>query len=138
MSPRQIRELASRGHAIGNHTLTHERLIGLSPEQLDREIGDSARKLSTWTNQPVDAFAWTFGWNAIDTAAWNVIRQHHRFCFAPCPGKINSLYDRPGLLWRREVEVKYSAAEDRFLYSGLGDPWWRERRDCLRNLARLQ
>jgi peptidoglycan/xylan/chitin deacetylase (PgdA/CDA1 family) len=138
MSPSQIRELASRGHAIGNHTLTHERLVGLSPEQLDREIGDSARRLNAWTNQPVDAFAWTFGWNAIDPAAWSVIRRHHRFCFAPCPGDIDSRFDRPGLLWRREVEVKYSAAEYRFLYSGLGDPWWRKRRVWLRDVARLQ
>jgi len=30
-------------HFIGNHTLTHERLVDLSPETLEREIGDSAR-----------------------------------------------------------------------------------------------
>src|SRR5229473_7130692 len=34
MSPSQVGELAARGHAIGNHTLTHERLVGLSPERL--------------------------------------------------------------------------------------------------------
>src|SRR6202011_2447516 len=46
MNPAQIGELAARGHAVGNHTLTHQRLAGLSPEALEREIGDSARKLA--------------------------------------------------------------------------------------------
>jgi peptidoglycan/xylan/chitin deacetylase (PgdA/CDA1 family) len=134
MSPDQIGELAARGHAIGNHTLTHQRLVGLSPERLEREIGDSAHKLATWTNKPVDAFAWTFGWDAIDANAWEVIQRHHRFCFSPCAGAIDSRHDSPGLLWRREIEVKYSAAECRFLYSGLVDPWWSTRRRRLRKM----
>ena len=137
MSPGQIGELASRGHAIGNHTLTHERLVGLSPETLEREIGDSARKLGEWTNHPVKAFAWTFGWDAIDANAWRVIQRYHRFCFAPCPGAIDSRYDAPALLWRREVEVKSSPAEYRFLYSGLVDPWWSTRRKRLRMRLRV-
>ncbi len=137
MSPGQIGELAARGHAIGNHTLTHQRLTGLSPEALEHEIGDSARKLTSWTGRPVDAFAWTFGWNAVDANAWEVIRRHHRFCFAPCAGTIDSRYDTPDLLWRREIEVKYSAAEYRFLYSGLVDPWWSTRRSRLRRMLRV-
>jgi len=69
MTPAQIADLAARGHTIGNHTLTHERLVDLSPETLEREIGDSARQLASWTKKPVDAFAWTFGWDAIDAMA---------------------------------------------------------------------
>jgi len=137
MTPGQIGELADRGHAIGNHTLTHERLVGLSPEKLEREIGDSARKLSAWTKKPVDAFAWTFGWDAIDVNAWEVIQRYHRVCFAPCAGTIDSRRDSPALLWRREVEVKYSAAEYRFLYTGLADPWWSTRRKRLRKMLRV-
>jgi peptidoglycan/xylan/chitin deacetylase (PgdA/CDA1 family) len=137
MSPAQIGELAARGHAIGNHTLTHQRLAGLLPEALEREIGDSARKLASWTKKPVDAFAWTFGWDAIDRNAWEAIRRYHRFCFAPCAGAIDSRKDSPGLLWRREIEVKYSAAEYRFLYSGLVDPWWGARRSRLRKMLRV-
>jgi peptidoglycan/xylan/chitin deacetylase (PgdA/CDA1 family) len=132
MSPNQVGELAARGHAIGNHTLTHQRLVGLSAEKLEREIGDSARKLTAWTKKPVDAFAWTFGWDAIDANAWHVIQRYHRFCFSPCAGPIDSRYDSPSLLWRREIEVKYSAAEYRFLYSGLVDWWWSTRRRRLR------
>jgi len=134
MSPGQIGELAARGHAIGSHTLTHQRLVGLSPDRLEQEIGDSARKLASWTKKPVDAFAWTFGWDAVDANAWKAIQRHHRFCFAPCAGTIDSRDDSPALLWRREIEVKYSAAEYRFLYSGLVDPWWSSRRRRLRRL----
>jgi peptidoglycan/xylan/chitin deacetylase (PgdA/CDA1 family) len=137
MSRGQIAELAARGHAIGNHTFTHERLVGLSHEKLEREIGDSARKLGEWTGSPIAAFAWTFGWDAIDANAWDVIQRHHRFCFAPCAGVVDGFEDSPRLIWRREVEVKYSAAEYRFHYSGLGDPWWRARRKRLREMLRV-
>lgn len=136
MTPEQIAELAARGHTIGSHTLTHERLAGLSPQTLEHEIGESARKLASWTQQPVDAFAWTFGWDSIDTAALVAIRRYHRFCFAPCAGCIDPLRDHPSLIWRREIEVKYSAAEYRFLYSGLADPWWSMRRHRLKKMLK--
>lgn len=137
MSPAQVADLAARGHAIGNHTLTHERLIGLSPEKLEREIGDSARKLISWTRKPVDAFAWTFEWNAIDVNAWNTIQRYHRFCFSPCAGMIDSSCDQPSLLWRREIEARYSSAEARFVYSGLVDLWWNSRQRHLRRALRV-
>jgi peptidoglycan/xylan/chitin deacetylase (PgdA/CDA1 family) len=136
MNPAHIADLASRGHGVGNHSLTHERLVGLSPEKLEREIGDGARLLSSWTKKPVDAFAWTFGWDAIDANAWRAIQRHHRFCFSPCAGAISPRDDHPSLLWRREIELRYSAAEYRFCYSGLVDVWWRNRRARLRDMAR--
>jgi len=134
MKPAQIETLAARGHAIGNHTLTHQRLVGLSPDKLEQEIGDSARQLASWTKKPVDAFAWTFGWDAVDANAREVIRRYHRFCFSPCAGMIDGLHDNKSLLWRREIEVKYSHAECRFLYSGLVDLWWSTRRKRLRKI----
>ncbi len=137
MSPAQIGQLAARGHAIGSHTLMHQRLVGLSPDVLEREIGDSARQLTSWTKKPVDAFAWTFGWDAVDANAWKVIQRYHRFCFSPCAGAIDSRLDSPSLLWRREIEVRFSTAEYRFLYSGLMDPWWGARRRRLRKMLRV-
>jgi peptidoglycan/xylan/chitin deacetylase (PgdA/CDA1 family) len=136
MTPAQIGELASRGHAIGNHTLTHQRLVGLPPEALEQEIGDSARRLASWTMKPIDAFAWTFGWDAIDVNAWRVIQRYHRFCFSPCAGAINRYRDQPSLLWRREIEARYSLPEYRFCYSGLIDLWWSNRRTRLREMVR--
>jgi peptidoglycan/xylan/chitin deacetylase (PgdA/CDA1 family) len=134
MNPVQIADLAARGHAVGNHTLTHEKLIDLSPEQLEREIGGSARTLAAWTKRNVDAFAWTFGWDAIDANAWDVIRRYHRFCFSPCAGAVNSHGDQPSLLWRREIELRYSPSESRFFYSGLVDLSWGGRRARLRRM----
>jgi len=131
MNPRQIADLAARGHAIGNHTLTHARLGGLAREELEREVGESSRKIALWTKKPVDAFAWTFEWDAIDANAWDVIRSYHQFCFSPCAGMIDSRYDNPSLLWRREIEARYSMPEVRFSYSGLVDLWWRVRRKRL-------
>jgi peptidoglycan/xylan/chitin deacetylase (PgdA/CDA1 family) len=134
MNPAQIAELAARGHSIGNHTLTHQRLNGLTRETLEREVGDSARKLASWTRHPVPGFAWTFGWDAVDASAFEVIRRHHRFCFAPCAGIVDSRRDIPSLLWRREIEVNYSAAEYRFIYSGRAEPWGSTRRNRLRKM----
>ena len=132
MNAGQIADLAARGHAIGNHTLSHARLPGLNEQELEREIGGGARKISSWTGKAVDAFAWTFAWDAVDAAAWNVIRRYHRFCFAPCPGAVDGRRDIPALIWRREIEVYYSREEFRFQYSGLGDPFWAGRRTRLR------
>lgn len=134
MSPTQIGDLARRGHAIGNHTFSHQRLVGLSLEVLEREIGASARQLTLWTKKPVDAFAWTFGWDAIDANAWRTIQRYHPFCFSPCAGAIDARSDRPSLLWRREIEVRYSAPEYQFCYSGLVDMWWRSRRKRLHDM----
>jgi peptidoglycan/xylan/chitin deacetylase (PgdA/CDA1 family) len=135
MTRAQIAELAARGHAIGNHTLTHQRLIGLSPESLEREIGESARTIEAWTQRPVDAFAWTFGWDSIDSTALQAIHRNHRFCFAPCAGFVDPVLDDPSLIWRREIEVEYSPEEYRFLHSGLADPWWSMRRQRLRKMS---
>ena len=137
MSPAQVAELSARGHAIGNHTLTHARLAGLTPQDLEREIGESARKLASWTSKPIESFAWTFAWDSIDANAFQIIQRHHRYCFAPCAGTIDASQGSPTLFWRREVEVKYPPAEYRFLYSGLADPWWSTRRRRLRNMLQF-
>jgi peptidoglycan/xylan/chitin deacetylase (PgdA/CDA1 family) len=137
ISPAQIADLAARGHAIGNHTLTHARLAGLPPEDLEREIGDSARKLASWTNKRIESFAWTFGWDSVDANAFQVIQRYHRYCFAPCAGTIDASHGNPTLFWRREIEVKYAPAEYRFFYSGLVDPWWSTRRRRLRKMLQF-
>jgi peptidoglycan/xylan/chitin deacetylase (PgdA/CDA1 family) len=136
MSVRQIADLAARGHTIGNHSLTHARLAGLPTEVLEQEIGDSAALLASWVGGAVDAFAWTFGWDAIDTNGWRAIRQHHRFCFSPCAGVVDVRRDDPSLIWRRELEVRYSEPEYRFCYSGLVDLFWGSRRERLRRMIR--
>jgi peptidoglycan/xylan/chitin deacetylase (PgdA/CDA1 family) len=136
MNPAQIADLANRGHSIGNHTSTHRRLQNLSPAELEFEIGDSARRLASWIGKAADAFAWTFSWDAIDKDAWEVVRRYHRFCFAPCAGVVDASSDDPSLLWRREIEARYSPPEYRLCYSGLMDLWWAGRRKQLRRMLK--
>lgn len=136
MTPEQMADLVQRGHSVGNHTYSHVNLATLPERQLHHEIVDSATQIATWTGRPVDAFAWTFSWDSITPAAWKLIQQHHRFCFAPCPGSVDYRADTPSLIWRTEIEVAYSRHDFRFMYGGLADPLWRRQRQLLR--ARMQ
>lgn len=134
MTPAQIADLVRRGHAIGNHTYSHVNLATLSESQLQREIVDSAQQISSWTGQPVDAFAWTFSWDSITPQAWQLIRQHHRYCFAPCPGSVDCRTDSLSLIWRTEVELSYPPSDSRFMYAGLADRLWQGKRQRLRSM----
>jgi len=136
MIPQQIADLVRRGHSVGNHTYSHVNLAALPESQLHHEIVDSAALIASWTGEPVDAFAWTFSWDSITPAAWKLIQQHHRFCFAPCPGSVDCRADMPSLIWRTEIEVAYPAHDFRFMYAGLADPLWRSKRECLRAMMR--
>jgi peptidoglycan/xylan/chitin deacetylase (PgdA/CDA1 family) len=132
MTPKQITDLARRGHSVGNHTYSHVNLATLPESQLHYEIVDSAAKIAAWTGREVDAFAWTFSWDSITPAAWKLIQRHHRFCFAPCPGSVNCRVDSQSLIWRTEVEVAYPPSEFRFMYAGLADRLWRSKRERLK------
>ena len=136
MSPEQIADLARRGHSVGNHTYSHVNLATLPENQLHHEIVDSAAQIAAWTGRPVDAFAWTFSWDSITPQAWKLIQQHHRYCFAPCPGSIDCRSDSPNLIWRTEVEVAYPPSDFRFMYAGLADRLWRSKRERLRAAIR--
>jgi peptidoglycan/xylan/chitin deacetylase (PgdA/CDA1 family) len=136
MTPSQIADLARRGHSVGNHTYSHVNLATLPEGQVHHEIVDSAEQIAAWAGKPVDAFAWTFSWDSITPAAWKVIQQHHRFCFAPCPGSVDCVADSQNLIWRTEIEVAYQPSDFRFMYAGLADPLWRSKRDRLRAMLR--
>ncbi len=132
MTPDQLADLTRRGHSIGNHTLSHVSLDGLSPSDLERQIGTSAAKISSWVQKSVEAFAWPYSWNAINREAWDMVRKTHRFCFSPCPGTTNCSQDSPHLIWRTEIEAYYSDPQYRFMYSGWADPAWAGRRRRLK------
>jgi len=136
MTPHQIADLARRGHSVGSHTYSHVNLATLPESELHHEIVDSAAQIAAWTGAPVDAFAWTFSWDSITPAAWKLIQQHHRFCFAPCPGSVDCRADTPSLIWRTEIEVAYPSHDFRFMYAGLADAMWRSKRDRLREMMR--
>lgn len=134
MTPEQLTDLSRRGHWIGNHTFSHVRLPGLSAPELQREIHESCRQIVAWTGKPVDAFAWAYSWDAIGRDSWELIKQAHRFCFAPCPGTVDLATDSQYLIWRKEIESYYSSSEYQFMYSGLVDPIWAGKRKRLRKM----
>jgi peptidoglycan/xylan/chitin deacetylase (PgdA/CDA1 family) len=131
MRPSQLADLVRRGHWVGSHTLSHARLAGISPADLQREIRDSADQIALWTGNPAEAFAWPYSWNSIDRASWQAVQQSHCFCFSPCPGTVDLANDSSLLIWRKEIESRYSPAEYRFMYSGLVDLLWAKRRRAL-------
>jgi peptidoglycan/xylan/chitin deacetylase (PgdA/CDA1 family) len=136
MNPDQLADLTRRGHSIGNHTMSHLSLASLSGSDLEREIAASAARISSWTRKSVDAFAWPYSWDAISREAWELIRKTHRFCFSPCPGMTNYSKDSPHLIWRTEIEAYYSDAQYRFMYSGLVNPAWKNRRRRLKAILK--
>jgi peptidoglycan/xylan/chitin deacetylase (PgdA/CDA1 family) len=132
MSPQQLLDLVRRGHGVGNHTLSHVSLAGLASSELQRQVEQSSEKIATWTQKKVEAFAWPYAWNAITREAWDLIRRTHRFCFSPCPGTMHCSLDSPHLIWRTEIESYYSDPQYRFMYSGMVNPIWAEKRKLLR------
>jgi len=55
---------AYRGFTIGNHSMSHPPLTGLSAEEAHREIADARSKLREYFGQPILGFAYPFGaWN---------------------------------------------------------------------------
>jgi peptidoglycan/xylan/chitin deacetylase (PgdA/CDA1 family) len=134
MTPQQIRELADRGHTIGNHTFSHAYLPDTGESEYHHEIIESAAVLESWTQRPVEAFAWPFKWNGITPAAHRLAAARHSFCFAACHGRVEIGIDSPRLLWRSSVEAHHTAPEWGFQCSALGDAMALVRR---RHLARL-
>jgi peptidoglycan/xylan/chitin deacetylase (PgdA/CDA1 family) len=131
MTPQQIRDLAERGHTIGNHTFSHAKFARMPDIDLDREILDSATIIESWTGRRVDAFAWPFFWDSITPEAHQIAAGRHRYCFAPCAGRVDAFVDRPDLIWRTGIEPSMSPREFRFQCSALADRFSAERRRCL-------
>ena len=134
MTPEQIAELAGRGHTIGNHTFSHAWLSKTPSTAYDREIIDSAAMLESWIGQAINTFAWPFVWNGISPVAYRVAAARHRYCFAPCSGRVLPGLDSPGLIWRANVEAGSRHAEVGFQCSALADRASANRRGRLRHL----
>ncbi len=61
MTPNQVKDIASRGHDIEGHTVTHTDLTTLSTTRLDREIRDSRVYLQNLTGKPITSLAYPYG-----------------------------------------------------------------------------
>jgi peptidoglycan/xylan/chitin deacetylase (PgdA/CDA1 family) len=61
MNPDQICELATRGHEIGAHSVTHPILTDISDASLQIEIEQPRARLREWTGRPVEGFCYPNG-----------------------------------------------------------------------------
>lgn len=61
MTPNQVKDIATKGHEIAGHTVTHADLTTLSQAAVNREIRNSKSYLQTLTGKTVTAFAYPYG-----------------------------------------------------------------------------
>lgn len=82
MTWEMIKELHQQGFVIGNHTLDHVRLVGLTNEELQRQINNAKNRIEEQLQSSCDYFAWTYGRNAdIDENALNYCLNEHQYVF---------------------------------------------------------
>jgi peptidoglycan/xylan/chitin deacetylase (PgdA/CDA1 family) len=130
----EVEELTAAGHVVGNHTLGHRRLAGLSPERLAEQVGEGARRLAARLG-PVPWFAYTFGDIAsIDAAALAEIARHHHYCRSGVRGA-NGPGTNPLALRGDAVDLSAPAAWGNLEAEGGLDLLYRKQRRRLDELA---
>lgn len=72
MSADQVRELAAAGMEIGSHSATHQRLAGVSADQLEAEVSGSRTRLGELLGTRIGGFAYPYG--SMDAAARDAVR----------------------------------------------------------------
>lgn len=82
MTWEMIKELHQQGFVIGNHTLDHVRLVGLTDEELQQQISIAKNRIEEQLQNPCEYFAWTYGKNSdIDEDALNYCLNQHKYVF---------------------------------------------------------
>jgi peptidoglycan/xylan/chitin deacetylase (PgdA/CDA1 family) len=76
LRPSEIKEIASMGHEIGSHTVTHIDMVRTPEDVLRRELMESKKYLSELLNNEVTSFAYPYGPHS-ETAA-RLARQVYR------------------------------------------------------------
>lgn len=61
MVPSQVKEIANKGHEIGDHTTTHPHLTKLSQSNITKEVTDSKKYLENLIGTSVTTFAYPYG-----------------------------------------------------------------------------
>jgi peptidoglycan/xylan/chitin deacetylase (PgdA/CDA1 family) len=61
LSPTQLRDLIASGNEIGNHTMDHDRLVGLTDARLAYEIGSGSATIAAATGLWPVTFAYPLG-----------------------------------------------------------------------------
>jgi peptidoglycan/xylan/chitin deacetylase (PgdA/CDA1 family) len=134
----EIRDLRSRGHVIGCHTASHQRLgPELTPAQLAREIPQANARLEEALGAPVLSFAWVGGEEAsYGAGAARAVREAgFKFSFmtnnAPVTSRTHPLH-----LQRTNVEAHLPLDVFRFQLTGLLDILYTPKRMRVNRLTR--
>ncbi len=122
MSWEMVRELVERGHAIGSHTWSHQRLgAGLPPSVYRREILEAADRIEDEIGAPLVYFGWPFGDpEAYSSEALTLVRRRHRFGFSTFALPLRPGGD-PHLINRVNLEAGFPTARLRLALDGFLD-----------------
>jgi len=82
MTWQMIQELHQHGFIIGNHTLDHVRLVGLTDKELHQQINVAKNRIEEQLQSSCAYLAWTYGKNSdIDEKALNHCLKQHQYIF---------------------------------------------------------
>ena len=78
-----IKELHNNGFIIGNHSMDHARLVGLSEKEIQHQIKNSKNLIENHIQSECNYFAWTYGkLSDIDETSLNAALKQHEFIFS--------------------------------------------------------
>jgi peptidoglycan/xylan/chitin deacetylase (PgdA/CDA1 family) len=119
----EVRELDRRGHVIGCHTRTHQRMTSeLSLETIDDEVSDAKRRLEAQLGHVVETFCWVGGErNTYNPLAFQRIRSSgYEYCFTTLVAPILPRSD-PLFLHRTGISAEAAIETVKFQLSGVLD-----------------
>lgn len=119
----EVRELDRRGHIIGCHTRTHQRMTShLSLETIDDEVSVAKRRLEAELGHVVEAFCWVGGEpDTYNPLAFERIRSGgYHYCFTTLVAPIVP-QSHPLFLHRTGISAEATLETVKFQLSGLID-----------------
>ena len=117
MNWEMIKKLHQQGFIIGNHTFDHVRLVGLTEEQLQKQIITSKHRIEEQLKSSCDYFAWTYGRNSdIDKNALNHCLNSHKYVFGG-DNYIKYYSFNNSVLNRRHIEGDWPSSHVRYFLS---------------------
>ena len=107
MTVSQLKEMQANGMQIGSHTVNHEPLVTMSPEEIDFELRASRATLEKMLGKPICALAYPTG--KVNEAVLDKAKNYYEMAFlaAVLPEKKQTMYtlQRYGVFsWNQHIE----------------------------------
>ena len=80
----QIKEMAEAGIDFGSHSLSHRSLVGLSAEELEKEIKESKAVLEELLGKQIESFSYPYG--AFNETVKKIVQQYYKVAFSTKKG----------------------------------------------------